>query len=105
MKEGRTIVLTLHDTAVLLYHVLKAAKDFGHLDAERTLRDTVRLLGRTHVRLETGLVESGLYSCSLLNEQRQFLHPGDRSFESFVKQIAADNNKRFNYTYGLFEEK
>ena len=94
----------LLDLAVLLYHVHRGANDFpqsvGFEDAERTLGGLTGQLNAS-VYVDIRLLESALWSCSLLNDQGHFWHPKNIPFENFVKNLSGKH--KFNYKYNVFE--
>ena len=100
--DEKLTVLTGMDSAVLLYHLHKFAKKHGHSDADRTLSELTRLLS-FNTRILTSVVESGMYCCNLLDEEKEFWHPDGATFDEFSKKVG--KGKRFNKRYNYFEDR
>jgi hypothetical protein len=97
--------ISLLDLAVLTHAVIDASKKeaVGFEDADRTLSQMRQTLHR-EVEMDKAVVESALWSCMLLMEEGQFLHPDGLSFEGFANKLAPQG-ERFNGSYCCFEEK
>lgn len=82
--------ISLLDVAVLLDHVVrgKAHPNVGYEDANRTYSSMMEVLNK-EVELTTGIVESALWSVTLLSEEDSYKHPEGLSYESFLAKFAA----------------
>lgn len=99
MHEGEeTLVLSLYNLMILLYHVHKGAKtkDVGFEDANHSIRSLTKVLNH-EVVVKKSEVESALWSCNLMAEQDLFWHPMGYDFDYFAK--VALKGKEFNKKY------
>jgi hypothetical protein len=102
---GQWRQVKLRDLTVLIYNVWKGAEDrrVGFEDARETVDSIVAKLNKTFLT-DPSLLESGLWSCNLLNEQGEFWHPQGRTFDEFVREILAPG-ERFHRAYNVIERK
>lgn len=99
------IKVKLLDLMIMLYNVHNAAiqKNIGFEDADHTINTLAYALGgKLQVQLDD--VESALWSCNLLDEQKKFWHPMDLSFDKFVEGIIG-TKVQFNKKYNFVESK
>jgi hypothetical protein len=96
--------LKLFELAIIMMNVHLGAKDpeVGFEDADRTLEQLILSLNRI-VPVDIALLESGLWSCNLLNERQRFWHPEGKSFDEFLSQLMGSD--KFNKYYNLVEFK
>lgn len=91
------------DLVVILDNVYQAAKekDIGFEDSRETLSLFLFRMNRL-IRLYTEDVESGLWSCNLLNEKGKFRHPRGWSFDEFLSRVLRGDtfNKDYNFIEG-----
>lgn len=82
------IKIKLIDLVVLLSNTLKGSQrqDIGFEDADQSLHELLSNLNREVVVEKTDL-ESMLWSCGLLDEEKAFWHPRGYNFGNFVKLI------------------
>lgn len=100
--DEKFIALTGLDTTVLMYHLHKFAEKHGHADADRTLAELTRLLSYSNRYLKP-VVESAMYCCNLLDEEKEFWHPQGATFDEFARKVG--QGRRFNKRYNYFEDK
>jgi hypothetical protein len=97
-----TIHVRLIDLYTMLEHVMRGATNpnVGFEDAERTLEQLRAALNR-EVAIDKDVVESALWSCSLMDEQQLFEHPEALTFDTFVSRVTP-RGYRFTRLYHLF---
>lgn len=91
------------DLVVILDNIFRAAqdKDIGFEDPRETLDSFVFRMNKA-LRLYTEDIESGLWSCNLLDEKGKFRHPKGWTFDQFLERILRGDkfNKDYNYIEG-----
>ena len=92
------------DLAILIYNVYKGAanKNVGFEDANETLDSLCNHLNK-EFPIDVSLLESALWSCNLLDEEKQFWHPKELTFQQFVTKLFPKDS--FNRIYNMLEEK
>lgn len=77
------------DIATILYHVHRGVKTeaVGFEDCERTIRQLTAELSPQKLRVQQGPLESGLWSCNLMDEAGQFWSPTGESFDAFINRV------------------
>lgn len=103
MADGRTLIIEGTDAMILLYHLYRAHKEFGHLDAEHTMEQLIAALTPRH-RVKKEVLESALCSTNLLAEQDKFWHPRGYSVEQFLNKVCDDTGLKFNRAYHWLED-
>lgn len=105
-KGGQWRAIRLIDLVCLLWNAHRGAAhpEVGWEDTEETLDTYTKKLNRG-VFVPKELIESGLWSCSLLDEQGEFWHPRGLTFEQFVDKVR--RRDKFDRRYHLItkEEK
>lgn len=98
--DKRKRLISILDLVIILDNIYRAAKhkDIGFEDPRETMTSFIFRMDRK-VSLYTEDIESGLWSCNLLNEKGKFRHPKDWTFEKFLeKMLSGDKfNKDYNY--------
>lgn len=84
-----------------MFNVIKASenKAVGHEDADRTFNTLVKELNHNIV-LDRELIEAALWSANLLDERKDFWHPKDIGFDTFVKNLSPKFNRKYNLIEG-----
>lgn len=100
------IEVRLSDLAVILFNLMKGWRDrqIGSEDAMRTyysIRNNIDL--QTKIPVE--LMESALWTCTMLDERGKFEHPDQLSYEAFLKKLFFKTNKKLNKKYNYLESK
>jgi len=94
------VELSARDALVLIYNVLVHDDQFGSMDAHRTTDMLLKDLS-FKVRLPRPVVESALYCCNMLDEEKKskFWHPLGITFDQYVDLILARGtfDKRYNF--------
>jgi hypothetical protein len=100
MEENRTLLLNGTDAMVMLYHVHRAAEEFGHMDADQTLQQLIRAMSFP-VKLPCSVVESGLFSCNQIDEKdpEKFWHPLGMNLDEYIRKLL--KGKKFDKRYHL----
>jgi hypothetical protein len=91
--------------AVLLSHMARGAPHplVGFSHTHKTIDEVVKDLSRSRiVNLED--VECALWSCNLLDEQGEFMHPYGQTFDQFVLNITP-TGKVFDKFFNVFLDK
>lgn len=104
MDENRApLLLNGLDSMVLLYHVHRAAEEYGHMDADRTLPELTRALSY-QMKLPLPVVESGLFSCNLCDEKdpSKFWHPSGLTLDEFIRKLL--KGRKFDKRYHMVSE-
>lgn len=98
----KKVSISLYNIAILLLNVHRANKDpkIGFLDANQSIETLTNRLNKT-IFLDRSLVESALWSSNMLDENNDFWHPTDESFEDWTKQLL--NKSKYNRYYGTSE--
>lgn len=93
--------LSLLDITVLLYHVNRGAqlKHVGFEDADRSLKEMNELLTANFAKIpiSQGALESALWSCNIMDEQRLFWSPQGKSFRKWLKHLC--DTKQFDFDF------
>lgn len=91
------------DLVIILDNVWQASKDrdIGFEDPREMLHNFLFRMNK-QTRLYTEDIESGLWSCNLLNEKGKFRHPRGWTFDQFlIRLLRGDTfNKQYNYIEG-----
>lgn len=90
MKQQPTFRIALIDLVTLLYNVHRGAQDeeqVGFEDCERTLQQLTKDLSPVRARVDRSALESGLWSCNLMDEVGEFWSPKDESFDRFLNRV------------------
>lgn len=92
--------LKLLDVAILLYAVHRGAGDteVGFEDARLTLQELTRMLNKP-MSVSREVLESCLWSASLLDEAGKWEHPQGLTFDEWVKGMLG--KEEFNRIYHL----
>jgi hypothetical protein len=103
MRQKKVRPIKTTDLIVLIANVVTAArsKKVGFEDARFTPQEFIGRLNKT-VWIDLADLESALWACNLLNEDRKFWHYEGDSFEKFLRGIA--KNSKFDMTYNYFED-
>ncbi len=103
-EGGKWLPVKLYDLCTLLHNVQAGAShpEVGFEDSARTIEEVVNRLNRK-ILLPPDLIESALWSCNLLDEQKAFWDFRGRDLNTFVKQLLVDG--KFNKLYNTIERK
>lgn len=101
---GQWRPIRLLDVAVLLWHIHRGAQDdaIGFEDAGQTVETITNRLNK-QIMIDPALLESGLWSCNLADEQGKFWHPRAWTFDQYVARLLGPG-ERFNRFYNLIEK-
>ena len=91
--EG-TFQLNVFDVAVLLFSIWKCATipSLGHVDADYTLERLTSILDIRRIQVPQHILESALYCCNMLQEQKKFIDPKGRPFARFIEDLIGSKN-------------
>lgn len=80
--------VSLMDLLTLILNIQKGAatKEVGFVDANETLQSLTKQLNKA-AWVEQSVLESGLYSCSMMNEQGLFEDIKNRPFQTYLKDV------------------
>lgn len=97
--------LSLMDIVVLLGNLHKgnADNEVGFEDALRTVDDVTRYLQK-FAKIDASLIESMIWSCTMLQEKGKFWHPQNRSYEDFIKTIEKSMGEKVNVKYNYLKD-
>jgi hypothetical protein len=103
-EGGRWLPVKLYDLCTLLHNIQEGAKhpDVGFEDATKTIEDVVARLNKK-ILLPPDLIESALWSCNLMNEEKAFWDFKGRDLDTFIKQVVVEG--KFNKLYNTIERK
>lgn len=106
---GKTVNLNLYTIAILLHNVYlgKRHPKVGFEDADRTFEMLSSELSRI-ISLPASAVESALWSSNLLDENKAFSHPENKTFDEFLESVMGQVKYRyqaFDKDYNFFVEK
>jgi len=105
-KEEETITLSLYNLMILLYHVHKGTttEGVGFEDAAESLRSLTKILNRD-VTVKKSAIESALWSCNLMDEEKKFWHPKSYEFKYFVKVLLRGKgfSRKYNWVKDIGE--
>jgi hypothetical protein len=110
-KVPKQYRLSILDVATLLFHVHRGAQhpEVGFEDAERTIERLTRELFNKRVIVGRDQLQSALWSCNLLDEQKEFWSPHGEQFDKFVHRLLTTNMPLqpiyFDKTYNLIKIK
>jgi hypothetical protein len=104
-KEAKYRLVRLMDIVTLLHNMHEGArhKDVGFEDTMETLGSLTGKLNRQMVWVDPSNLESCLWSCNLMEEQKQFWDVKGRTFEEFLIQLIGVD--RFDRFYNTVETK
>ncbi len=94
LDSGQMLYLRLSDIVTLAINTNAAAMDpeIGFEDADRTLEDFWRQLNATPVAIRKTLVESALWSCTMLDEKDALWLPrGNKNYRGFLDEMLPSN--------------
>ena len=97
--------ITLLDLSTLLRALIEAERHsgIGHLDAEKSLKELVRVMNKK-VDVDEGVVESALYSCRLLEAEGKTIgHPYKTTTKDLIRALTPEGHF-YNEEYHMFEE-
>jgi hypothetical protein len=90
------------DCMTLLYHLSRSTQKIGHMDANHTYEQLIESLAPM-VRVKTAILESGLYCCNMMNEDKDFWSPIGEKFDTFCRRVTGGRD--FHRIYNWIEEK
>lgn len=101
-KGGKWRPVRLLDIAILLLNAYKANEqpEIGYQDTIETLDGITRRLNQK-ILLDPRQIESLLWACNMLDEEKKFAHPTGMEFKDFVKRVLP--NGTFNLKYNTVE--
>lgn len=87
-KGGKWRPVRLLDIAILLLNAYKANEqpEIGYQDTIETLDAISRRLNQK-ILLDPRQIESLLWACNMLDEEKKFVHPTGMTFSDFVKRV------------------
>lgn len=87
---------------VLLYNVHRGAtiNKVGFEDANNTLTSITKSMN-AELTVSIADLESALWSCNLMNEQEEFWHPKEETFDQFVRSLL--KGRKFDKKYNTIE--
>jgi hypothetical protein len=99
-KGGQYRPIKLTDLVTLIYNVAQGAREesVGFEDASRTLEMMLRSLERRTL-IDPVLLESALWSCSLMNESNKFWDAKGRSLNDYIKQVLGGSGDKLHPVY------
>lgn len=93
LKGRRWKKVKLADLVTLIHnlHTGAANPEVGFEDAGNTLKQITNRLNRK-VWVDPSVLESGLWSCNLLNERGEFWDYKGRTFDELIKEVVGTAN-------------
>ena len=84
----KTVSVRLLDVYALMDNVTRGRdhKDVGHQDVDHTY-ESLRSHLNSYIYLPTDVVQSALWSASMLNEAGEYKHPEDLSYQGLAQKI------------------
>lgn len=94
IDSGEMLSITAGDMVTLAYNAHRAMEmeDIGWEDADRTFQDFWKALNMFPTAMRKTLVESCLWSCTLLDERKKLWLPyNNENYDSFLKTLLPIN--------------
>lgn len=107
LSEGeKQYLLSMFDGMVLLLNVARGSRhpNVGFEDTDNSEAQLRALIGQGRsIAIEKSALESALWSCNLLDEQKAFEHPDGKSFDDFLNSILEPRGRgeKFDKIYNL----
>lgn len=98
--------LSLMQAAILIFNMARAVRNpnVGWEDQFNGITEVKAYMRRGKIEIKTGLIESLLWACNLLNERKEFIHPEGGDFITFANSFAK-RGEVFDRLYNVFERK
>jgi hypothetical protein len=105
VKTQRSFYIDTTSLVTLVDNVYRGAEhpDVGYEDAHIPFNKYLETLKSMHA-ITVDRLESGLWSCNLLNEEGKFWHPRGLTFDQFLGSLKTGDFV-FNKTYNVFESR
>lgn len=78
-------------------------QEIGFEDALRTVDEVNRYLQK-FTKVDAALIESMLWSCTMMHEREKFWHPQNLKFEDFIKQLEKHMGVKVSTKYNFIKD-
>lgn len=105
-KAKKLFPIDVFSLAVIIANVHKAEKDsrFSDCHTDHHLEYYLKRASKmTQVHLTA--LEASLWACNMLEEEGEFWHPFDLTFDQFIKKIKLTNDYKYDKVYNIIEAK
>lgn len=104
-QGGKWRPVRLLDIVTLLHNVHAGSrhKEVGFEDALETLDSLTKKLSRKKFLIDPSILESALWSCNLMDENKEFWDAQGRTFDEFLKALLGSD--KFDKFFNMIERK